>query len=157
MIQHTQEFQRTVGFIRMTTGYASLHSQFARNGWQYSTRAGTSKASGGSESISVLSPLSSLTLQHRVCVSSISHARLAHLGLTVPVYDARGLDTLDFNSVLPKLAESLPLYTDGEIPYGSFIVVGYTMTVYRANSGNWTLGNNIKWVIIVGIPEGDSD
>ncbi|KAF6747098.1 hypothetical protein DFP72DRAFT_1075744 [Ephemerocybe angulata] len=160
MIHHNQEFQRTVGFIRMTTGHAALHSQFAHNGWQYSTRAGTSKASsspgdspGGKKRSAPAGMFKAAPGDVAQVVASENFSLPSEA--QVPVYDARGLDTVDFNSVLPKLADSLPLYTGGEIPYGSFIVVGYTMTIYRANNGNWTLGNNIQWVIIVGIPDSD--
>ncbi|KAF6744186.1 hypothetical protein DFP72DRAFT_1078894 [Ephemerocybe angulata] len=70
----------------------------------------------------------------------------------IPVYDAREVVDLDFHRVLPRLAESLPPFA-GEVPLGSFIVVGYTSTVYRAGSGNMTLGCNILWAIVVGTPE----
>ncbi|KAF6758495.1 hypothetical protein DFP72DRAFT_807768 [Ephemerocybe angulata] len=157
MIQHSQEFERTVGFIRTATGYTELHSQFARNGWQYSTKPQGSRgpASPGNapgQKRSTPANMFKATPGNVTTRAGADNFSLPN-DTTVPIYDARGLDSLDFDAVLPKLAESLPLYTEGEIPYGSFIVVGYTMMIYRANSGNWTLGNNIHWVIVVGIPD----
>ncbi|KAJ7114753.1 hypothetical protein C8R44DRAFT_880832 [Mycena epipterygia] len=48
----------------------------------------------------------------------------------VPVYDARNV-VVDFDSDLVRLAEVLPPFV-GEIPFGSFVVVGYTCSVYNA-------------------------
>lgn len=74
-------------------------------------------------------------------------------GLSVPTYDARGMTSIDFNHILPRLAQNvLPPFTEGEIPQGSFVMVGYTTTIYKAANGNWTLGCNIQWVIVIGTP-----
>lgn len=86
---------------------------------------------------------------------------LATLGLRlnrfhiVPVYDARAVPSYDFNANLPRLANTLPAWTEGEIPYGSFVVVGHTLTVYRSQAGNMTLGCNLQWVIVIGTPDVD--
>lgn len=73
--------------------------------------------------------------------------------LSVPVYDARRARSFDFQNDLRRLATVLPAWSQGEIPFGSFVVVGHTLSVYRANAGNWTLGCNLLWVIVVGTPE----
>lgn len=86
--------------------------------------------------------------------SSSSHAYFeSHLLITftVPVYDARGHTSIDFNTVLPNLNSTFPEFGE-EIPQGSFVMVGYTMTIYTANSGNRTLGCNIQWAIVFGCP-----
>jgi hypothetical protein len=41
----------------------------------------------------------------------------------------------------------------GEIPEDSFVVVGYTVAVYKSASGNWSISFNLQWAIILGIPE----
>ncbi|KAJ7171044.1 hypothetical protein C8R46DRAFT_1216644 [Mycena filopes] len=68
----------------------------------------------------------------------------------VPVYDARKT-VIDFESDLTKLNEVLPPFV-GEVPFGSFIVVGYTCSVYNAalsgsNAKVPHLGCNVLWVI----------
>ncbi|KAJ7095671.1 hypothetical protein C8R44DRAFT_890065 [Mycena epipterygia] len=56
----------------------------------------------------------------------------------VPVYDARNV-VVDFDSDLVRLAEVLPPFV-GEIPFGSFVVVGYTCSVYNAAISGDVLG-----------------
>jgi hypothetical protein len=73
----------------------------------------------------------------------------------VPVYDARKT-VVDFNADLERLSNLLPMF-HGEIPFGSFIVVGYTCASYMATlSGSSQrvahLGCNVLWVIVCGTP-----
>ncbi|KAJ7152415.1 hypothetical protein C8R46DRAFT_1228748 [Mycena filopes] len=73
----------------------------------------------------------------------------------VPVYDARK-KIVDFSSDLDRLAEVLPLF-NGEVPIGSFSVVGYTCSSYRgtvsgAESKVAHLSLNVLWVIVCGTP-----
>ncbi|KAJ7709295.1 hypothetical protein B0H16DRAFT_1745939 [Mycena metata] len=73
----------------------------------------------------------------------------------VPVYDARKV-VLDFQSDLPRLDQVLPRFA-GEVPFSSFIVVGYSASCYQAaRSGSAEkvsqLGCNILWVIVCGTP-----
>ncbi|KAJ7255611.1 hypothetical protein C8J57DRAFT_1013282, partial [Mycena rebaudengoi] len=73
----------------------------------------------------------------------------------VPVYDARKT-VINFETDLDRLDKRLPLFT-GEVPFGSFVVVGYTCTTYPGTlSGASTkvphLGLNILWVILCGTP-----
>ncbi|KAF6744859.1 hypothetical protein DFP72DRAFT_825131, partial [Ephemerocybe angulata] len=155
---HTQEWERTVGFICMASGHSELHAQFSRNALQFSSRANVSRtpnSPGDSPGKGKKRPAPSSMFKSaasgsgsRVSTDSFSLPNDAN----VPVYDARNLKFLDFNTTLPRLS-TLPAWTGGEIPQGSFIVVGYTMTIYRANNGNLTLGCNIQWVIVVGTPE----
>jgi hypothetical protein len=73
----------------------------------------------------------------------------------VPVYDARKTP-FNFESDLDKIADVLPLFT-GEIPFSSFVVIGYTVSAYKAALGVGServphLGCNILWVIVCGTP-----
>jgi hypothetical protein len=75
---------------------------------------------------------------------------------SVPVYDARRADTFDINNDLDKLEDVLPTF-DEEVPYGSFIIVGYTAAIYVNNSAQWAVSMNVHWVIILGSPSPDAD
>ncbi|KAJ7664486.1 hypothetical protein DFH06DRAFT_1324037 [Mycena polygramma] len=85
-----------------------------------------------------------------------SHAKtLLNYNDFVPVYDARK-KAVNFEVDLPNLSKLLPLFP-GEIPFGSFIVVGYTCTSYMASlSGSNErvahLGCNVLWVVVCGTP-----
>ncbi|KAJ7764350.1 hypothetical protein B0H16DRAFT_1799868 [Mycena metata] len=73
----------------------------------------------------------------------------------LPVYDARKT-SFSFEFDLPRLASVLPSFT-GEIPFGSFVVVGYTASTYNASIGGSTervthLGCNVVWAIVCGTP-----
>ncbi|KAJ6462305.1 hypothetical protein C8R47DRAFT_1240291, partial [Mycena vitilis] len=78
-----------------------------------------------------------------------SKTLLAHNDV-VPVFDARKV-VVDFQLDLDRLDEVLPKFS-GEIPFGSFVVVGYTLSEYqglRSGSTNKVahLGCNVVWVI----------
>ncbi|KAK7013161.1 hypothetical protein R3P38DRAFT_2407544, partial [Favolaschia claudopus] len=78
------------------------------------------------------------------------------MSTTVPVYDARHRE-FDFDTELPSLATALPRWTGGEIPIGSFIVVGYTVASYLGKAQGQDgkvlhIGNNILWAIVCGTP-----
>lgn len=49
--------------------------------------------------------------------------------------------------------EILPPF-DGEIPQGSFVVVGYTSSIYKGKAGRFNMSCNIQWAILIGTPEG---
>ncbi|KAJ7708002.1 hypothetical protein B0H16DRAFT_1746370 [Mycena metata] len=73
----------------------------------------------------------------------------------LPVYDARKT-LFDFEFDLPRLSSVLPPFT-GEIPFSSFVVVGYTVSAYNGVLGGTTervvhLGCNIVWAIVCGTP-----
>ncbi|KAF6752333.1 hypothetical protein DFP72DRAFT_1070646 [Ephemerocybe angulata] len=159
VIFHTQEWERTVGFIRSASGYPELWAQLSRDALQFSTRSQSTRSltSPGNTTSKGRAALSKLFRKAPQASQSANSVAGDNFSLpndaTVPVYDARGAKSLDFHKVLPNLSSSLPCYTGGEIPQGSFVMVGYTMTVYRANNGNWTLGCNLQWVVIIGTPE----
>ncbi|KAJ6452019.1 hypothetical protein C8R47DRAFT_1229578 [Mycena vitilis] len=73
----------------------------------------------------------------------------------IPVYDARKI-VINFDSDLSRLDQVLPLFP-GEIPSGSFTVVGYTMASYMASLSGGAervphVGCNILWAIVCGTP-----
>jgi hypothetical protein len=73
----------------------------------------------------------------------------------VPVYDAQEVH-FDMKTDLDKLEDILPRF-DGEVPAGSCIAVGHSMSSYtsKKDDGNITnvnLGTSILFVIVVGTP-----
>ncbi|KAJ7020367.1 hypothetical protein C8F04DRAFT_1275143 [Mycena alexandri] len=85
----------------------------------------------------------------RPSASSSSRTLLAYND-PVPVYDARRI-VVDFDKDLARLDEILPLFP-GEIPVGSYTVVGYTMSSYMATLSGTSerlphVGCNILWAI----------
>ncbi|KAJ7661404.1 hypothetical protein DFH06DRAFT_1325703 [Mycena polygramma] len=83
-----------------------------------------------------------------------SKTLLAHNDV-VPVYDARK-QIIDFQVDLERLDETFPRFS-GEIPFSSFVIVGYTLSSYQAaRSGSSEkvahLGCNVVWVIVCGTP-----
>ncbi|KAJ7236472.1 hypothetical protein C8J57DRAFT_1247717 [Mycena rebaudengoi] len=73
----------------------------------------------------------------------------------VPVYDARKT-VIDFKVDLDRLDKRLPLFV-GEIPFGSFVVVGYTCSTYSAAINGSpekvaNIGFNVVWAILCGTP-----
>ncbi|KAJ3520697.1 hypothetical protein NMY22_g12638 [Coprinellus aureogranulatus] len=129
---HGYEWDRFCGFVRTGSGFTSLHAQLAKDELQFSTRAKPPVKAKEEEDDSpdvkgkrpvpgdlFKTPSKRTNAYSRAASDNIS---LPHDAI-VPVYDARRLDTIDFNSVLPRLADTLPIYTGGEIPYGSFIQI----------------------------------
>ncbi|KAF6741385.1 hypothetical protein DFP72DRAFT_833748 [Ephemerocybe angulata] len=151
---HTQEWERTTGFIRTASGFPQLHAQLARNALQFSSRAQATRSPaspGGKRAVPANMFRNATGRNATSSTVSTDNFSLANDAI-VPVYDARNVASLDLEEVLPRLSQVLPIYTGGEIPYGSFVTVGYTMTIYRSNSGMWTLGCNVLWIIVLGIP-----
>ncbi|KAJ2913340.1 hypothetical protein MD484_g7077, partial [Candolleomyces efflorescens] len=150
----SQESQRYASWNCMVFGKKPLFSHLWRNAYQYSTRPAPkdndSKSSFQSRFVS--GPSSGFGTD--TGVAGPNSYSLAHTA-DVPVYDARNARTVDFNVDLPKLAEFLPPF-DGEIPYGSLVVVGHSLSCYITSSGKysakWTLGCNILWAIVLGTP-----
>ncbi|KAJ7758176.1 hypothetical protein DFH07DRAFT_940365 [Mycena maculata] len=73
----------------------------------------------------------------------------------VPIYDARKT-AVNFDADLGRLGQVLPLFP-GEVPSGSFTVVGYTCSSYKGVISGGServanLGCNILWVIVCGTP-----
>ncbi|KAJ3540002.1 hypothetical protein NMY22_g4490 [Coprinellus aureogranulatus] len=161
VILHDGEHQRTSSGMCAVFGFESMKTQFARHALQFSTRAEfasstpnkTSWKGSGKEPVAGLfSGPSTAESTARVSIDTFS---LPH-NAEVPVFDARDVDDFDVNTDLGNLDEKLPRWKE-EIPYGSFVVVGYTATAFFSNTREWTLGLNIQWVIIVGIPDSDQE
>ncbi|KAJ6481342.1 hypothetical protein C8R47DRAFT_1218504 [Mycena vitilis] len=73
----------------------------------------------------------------------------------IPVYDARK-KVINFDADLERLDQVLPLFP-GEIPSGSFTIVGYTVSSYMATVSGTSerlahIGFNILWLIVCGTP-----
>lgn len=71
------------------------------------------------------------------------------------MYDARKV-VVDFDADLDHLPQVLPLF-EGEVPFGSFVVVGYTVSAYSASLNSSSekvphIGCNLLWVIVCGTP-----
>jgi hypothetical protein len=83
---------------------------------------------------------------------------LVEISLTlkaVPVYDARDVE-FDFQTDLERLTY-LPRW-ETEIPFGSFCVPGYTVAVFRPEKTRaWTVSLNIQWVVLIGVPEEETE
>ncbi|KAJ7654008.1 hypothetical protein DFH06DRAFT_1133587 [Mycena polygramma] len=62
-------------------------------------------------------------------ISGTSFKRHRNNTFAVPVYDARKV-VVDFQSDLDHLDQVLPRFS-GEVPFGSFVVVGYTLSGYQ--------------------------
>ena len=57
---------------------------------------------------------------------------------------------IDFSRDLDNLT-SFPIWSD-EVPCDSFLVVGYTVAVFKAASKSMTVSFNVQWIVILGIP-----
>ncbi|KAJ7187201.1 hypothetical protein C8R46DRAFT_1207166 [Mycena filopes] len=71
----------------------------------------------------------------------------------VPIYDARKT-IINFETDLGRLGDVLPVFP-GEVPVGSFTVVGYTLSSYMATLSGTSdrvphVGFNILWAIVCG-------
>jgi hypothetical protein len=76
--------------------------------------------------------------------------------IQVPVYDARKV-VINFDVDLSRLDKVLPLFA-GEVPSGSFVVVGYTVSGFKAGAQTGAdrvpqIGFNIVWAIVCGTPD----
>ncbi|KAJ7675879.1 hypothetical protein DFH06DRAFT_1318022 [Mycena polygramma] len=72
----------------------------------------------------------------------------------IPAYNAVGI-----NFDLPNLDSKLAPWS-GDIPKGSFIVVGYTATTFQGNAAGQSgkqehIGCNILWIVVCGVPKRD--
>ncbi|KAJ2913529.1 hypothetical protein MD484_g6885, partial [Candolleomyces efflorescens] len=138
---HTQEWDRYLGFIGMATGKKTMWAQYRDDALQFSTRP----VPDGSHRRGSASSASVLTAPSTPDAFALGHSD------PIPVYDAREASTMDFNVDLARLDTVLPRW-QGEIPYGSFVVVGHTIVVYYSKHKRWTLACNLQWIIVVGVP-----
>ncbi|KAJ3525115.1 hypothetical protein NMY22_g10706 [Coprinellus aureogranulatus] len=162
IIPHKGEFQRTASAVCTVFGFDSMKTQYARHALQFSTRAEyvqstpskpSSSAGHGKGSVApgMFSGPSSGT-GSRMSADNFSLPHTAQ----VPVYDARDVEDFNLETDLAHLDSRMPRWNE-EIPYGSFVAVGYTATAFYGNAREWTLGLNIQWVIVVGIPEANTN
>ncbi|KAF9052103.1 hypothetical protein BJ165DRAFT_1341016, partial [Panaeolus papilionaceus] len=144
-------------WVCMVFGQNSLHAQLARDAMEFSTRPHynnmttdvTPSATGMFKTNKGSSPAGSAKPKSSGDVMSLGPDD------QVPVYDARQTP-FNFDTDLPHIADTLPKY-DGEVPYGSFAVVGYTVSAHNPSPKKWNLKCYIRWVIVLGIPQEDLD
>ncbi|PPR07085.1 hypothetical protein CVT24_010922, partial [Panaeolus cyanescens] len=74
----------------------------------------------------------------------------------VPIYDATGVSDFNIDTDINRLAESLPPWSQGEVPRDSFVVVGYTLSEYLSRKEQWVLSCNLLWVIVIAVPRGNA-
>ncbi|KAJ3488731.1 hypothetical protein NLJ89_g11585 [Agrocybe chaxingu] len=137
-IVHSQEWERMVGFLCMVFGQKELHAQLSADSIAFETRQAVTKANNNAKASKsgLFSSIRSPSVKH----SSSSQRSFFSLACEddVPVYD--GTDSvIDYMQDLPRLAEVLAPW-GGEIPHGSFTVVGYTASMYRTEK-------------VIGVPE----
>ncbi|RXW12804.1 hypothetical protein EST38_g13051 [Candolleomyces aberdarensis] len=153
-ILHSQEWERFVAWVCMAFGQPALHAQLAKDALQFSTRPRFDSKDDNKKKTKNLftntrSPSTrSANSPNRITADTFALPTDGY----IPVYDARS-SPFDFHHDLPNIS-SLP-HWQGDIPYGSFVVVGFTLTMYRAKNGNMTLACNIQWAVVVGVPDED--
>jgi hypothetical protein len=77
---------------------------------------------------------------------------------SVPVYDARAAGaTFNFDTDVDHVDSILPRWTEGEVPVGSCVVVAYSMVSYFSGKKKWSLGCNVRWVIVLGVKDPSVD
>ncbi|KAH6869346.1 hypothetical protein BKA70DRAFT_1131885 [Coprinopsis sp. MPI-PUGE-AT-0042] len=146
---HSQEWERFMAFLCMISGFRSLHANLARDSMHFVTRPLLKKEEQvNGTSFSGMFTGASAKSTNGIRTDNFSLDANAE----VPIYDARYSADFDFMEDLVNIDRILPRW-EGEIPYGSFVVVAYTIAVYRANNGHWTLSCNIQWAMIVGIAD----
>ncbi|KAH6888883.1 hypothetical protein BKA70DRAFT_1121311 [Coprinopsis sp. MPI-PUGE-AT-0042] len=152
---HSQEFQRASSTFCMVSGFRSLHANLARDSMHFVTRPLFRKED---RSTSFPTPRRGMFTNARADADP-TRVRADNFALDanaeVPIYNARAAVDFNFKENLVNIDSVLPRWND-EVPYGSFVVIAYTVAVYRANNGNWTLSCNIRWVMLVGVPEEDN-
>ncbi|KAJ7660718.1 hypothetical protein DFH06DRAFT_1129778 [Mycena polygramma] len=170
-IFHNQEWERFESLICFVFGEQVLRAQLSSkkalsfqtmispdNGGTEQTNDSLFDRSAPADMFSPIVSTSSPSSKSRTTPSKYipSHAKtLLAYNDFVPVYDARKR-VVDFNVDLDRLDKKLPLFP-GEIPFGAFIVVGYTCSSYMGSiSGSNErvphLGCNILWVVVCGVP-----
>jgi len=102
-------------------------------------------------------PASSMGLSSKMLWISMIPVRVLHTGpywflrhLLVPVFDGRST-AFTFGEDLEHLQQVLPAW-EGEIPEGSFAVVGYTVSTFTNSSRLRSLSCNLQFVIVIGSP-----
>ncbi|KAF6763377.1 hypothetical protein DFP72DRAFT_801285 [Ephemerocybe angulata] len=156
-IFHSQEWERTVGCIGTVFGHRVLHAQLSMDAMQFTTRASFNRVDSspnGSSSVqsALFSKIRSPAVGSRARASRVLNTDTFSLDVesTIPVYDCRNMP-LDLSQDLGRL-ETFTRWTE-EIPYGSFVVVAYTVAVFRAEKNKaWTVSFNLHWAMLLGTP-----
>ncbi|KAJ7637962.1 hypothetical protein DFH06DRAFT_1335610 [Mycena polygramma] len=170
-IFHNQEWERFESLICFVFGEQVLRAQLSSkkalsfqtmispdNGGTEQTNDSLFERSAPADMFSPIVSTASPASKSRTTPSKYipSHAKtLLAYNDFVPVYDARKR-VVDFNVGLDRLDKKLPMF-HGEIPFGAFIVVGYTCSSYMgtisgSNERVPHLGCNILWVVVCGVP-----
>ncbi|RXW16238.1 hypothetical protein EST38_g9618 [Candolleomyces aberdarensis] len=144
IIPYKQEWERLVGWSCLVLDENPLGAQLWRGSIQMSTRGVVDSKPTESSAIAV-----NPDPAPGPAVDGFS------LGAEdeVPIYDARHSTNFNFDTDLPILSSRLPKWDGDELPLGSCVVAGYTMSKYMNNKGIWSVGCNIHWVILFGLPD----
>ncbi|RXW16792.1 hypothetical protein EST38_g9065 [Candolleomyces aberdarensis] len=160
-IFHAQEWERAVAYLNMIFGCRRMHAQLARDALQFSTRGTFKSKTDNGSSGSAFRKTSSKMFTKNVSRSTVSSFHQNKVSAdtfslpndaNIPVFDGRDASGFSVPSDLTRLSERLPVW-HGEIPFGSLVVVAYTVASFRSREGNWTLGCNIQWAIVLGTPD----
>ncbi|KAJ2914404.1 hypothetical protein MD484_g6004, partial [Candolleomyces efflorescens] len=160
---HGQELER---FMAWTTMVFPSHLRIYTHLWQNAFQFSTKSAPWEKKASPVKPRMQGLYMKPKVMgagsgattggadYTGTDGFALSHLA-DVPVFDARDMGAIDFNVELPDLDAHYPRFF-GEVPLGSLVVVGHTMTLYLSgsgeNEGKWCLSMNVLWVILLATP-----
>ncbi|KAJ7758271.1 hypothetical protein B0H16DRAFT_1885288 [Mycena metata] len=168
-ILHNQDWERFESVVCLVFGEDVMYTQINnKKALAFQTMISPDSASGGKDSdvqfskiapADMFSPVVSTTpVKARASTSKISPSKaktlLAHNDF-LPVFDARKT-VVDFSTDLGRLTSVLPAFT-GEIPFSSFVVVGYSVSAYSSALSGTTqrvphVGCNVLWAIVCGTP-----
>ncbi|EAU91687.1 hypothetical protein CC1G_04455 [Coprinopsis cinerea okayama7 len=154
---HSQEFERLVGFVCMVFGMEELHANMAKDSLHFVGRPVSNRGEGSPDVDNGMftNTQSPSTKQVRSVAARVNaDSYFLESNNNVPIYDAQNAPDFNLSRDLPRLPKALPAW-QGEIPYGSFVMVGYTVAVYKSNAGRWTVSCNIQWAIVIGTPVDD--
>ncbi|PPR00613.1 hypothetical protein CVT24_005494 [Panaeolus cyanescens] len=142
IIMHSQEEPRFEAWLCMVFGHSSMGSQIFRNVMPFTTRSAPSRIGANAAPFDPHAP----HFQINSSTFSLPYNAI------VPVYDATNAIDFNVNTDLDRLAAALPRWLHGEVPRGSFVVVGYTISEYYSKSAKWTLSCNLLWIIVIAVP-----
>ncbi|PPQ72164.1 hypothetical protein CVT24_002415 [Panaeolus cyanescens] len=142
IIMHAQEGPRFEAWLCMVFGHSTMASQMFRNVMPFTTRSAPARV------VNNTAPFDPHAPHFVVNPTTFSLPYNA----IIPVYDATNTVAFDVNTDLDRLPEVLPRWMHGEVPRGSFAVVGYTISEYYSKAGKWTLSCNLLWIIVLAVP-----
>ncbi|RXW19494.1 hypothetical protein EST38_g6351 [Candolleomyces aberdarensis] len=144
LVPYQQEWERLVGFSCLVLDENPLGAQLWRDSIQMSTRTAVDSNTAGSSAIAVNPDPAPASGGDVFSLAAEDE---------VPIYDGRSVTNFNFDTDLPNLATLMPLWSGDELPFGSSAIAGYTMSKYMSNKGMWSVGCNIHWVILLGLPD----